>query len=89
MTLDPKLLAILVCPTDKGPLFPVGATEAGESPAWLYNPRLQRRYAVINGIPDMLPDDAEAVSDDEHTTLMATVEAEGITATGDGSSAAS
>ncbi len=89
MTLDSKLLSILVCPTDKGPLFPVGTTDAGDSPAWLYNPRLQRRYAVIDGIPDMLPDDAESVGDDEHTALMATIESEGIAATGGGSSAAS
>ena len=89
MTLDPKLLSILVCPTDKGPVFPVGATDSGDSPAWLYNPRLQRRHAVIDGIPDMLPDDAESVSDGEHATLMATIETEGIEATGGGSSAAS
>jgi uncharacterized protein YbaR (Trm112 family) len=89
MTLDPKLLAILVCPTDKGPLFPVGTTDSGDSPAWLYNPRLQRRYAVIDGIPDMRPGDAESVSDDEHASLMATIESEGIEATGGGSSAAS
>ncbi len=89
MTLDPKLLTILVCPSDKGPLFPVGTTDSGDSPAWLYNPRMQRRYAVIDGIPDMLPDDAETVSEDEHATLMATIESEGIPATGGGPSASS
>ncbi len=89
MTLDPKLLSILVCPTDKGPLYPIGTTDSGDSPAWLYNPRLLRRYAVIDGIPDLLPDDAESVGDDEHATLMATIESEGIAATGGGSSASS
>ena len=39
MALDPKLLEILACPEDKGPLL-YFADEAA-----LYNPRLKRRYA--------------------------------------------
>ena len=48
MALDPKLLEILACPEDKGPLL-YFADEAS-----LYNPRLQRRYAVRDDIPIML-----------------------------------
>lgn len=72
MTLDPLLLEILACPQDKGPLlyFP----DEGA----LYNPRLRRRYSINDGIPDMLIEDAEDVSADEHGRLMAKADAEGI-----------
>ena len=40
MSLDPRLVAVLACPVDKGPLYYLG-DEGG-----LYNPRLRRRYLV-------------------------------------------
>ena len=72
MTLSAELLAVLACPEDKGPLWYFG-DDGG-----LYNPRLQRRYLITDGIPIMLIDEAEAVSDDEHAALMARAESEGI-----------
>ncbi len=60
MTLSPELLAVLACPEDKGPLLYFGDDRG------LYNPRLQRRYLITDGIPIMLIDEAEAVSDEEH-----------------------
>ena len=75
MTLSPELLAVLACPEDKGPLLYFG-DEGG-----LYNPRLQRRYLITDGIPIMLIDEAEAVSDDEHAALVAKAESEGISPT--------
>ena len=72
MTLDPKLLEILACPEDKGPLLYF----ADESS--LYNPRLHRRYAVQDDIPIMLIDEAEAVDDDEHARLLAKAEVDGV-----------
>lgn len=72
MTLDPLLLEILACPEDKGPLL-YFADEA-----CLYNPRLHRRYAVKDGIPDMLVEDAETVAPEEHERLMAKAAAEGV-----------
>ena len=72
MALDPMLLEILACPQDKGPL--VYFTDEDS----LYNPRLHRRYAIRDGIPVMLIDEAETVSDDEHARLMAKAEAEGL-----------
>ena len=72
MTLDPKLLEILACPEDKGPLLWFAEEEA------LYNPRLQRRYAVRDGIPVMLIDEAETVDEAEHDRLLALAETEGI-----------
>jgi uncharacterized protein YbaR (Trm112 family) len=68
MTLDPRLLAVLACPEDKGPLYYLGDEDG------LYNPRLRRRYVVRDGIPVMLIDEAEAVSDDEHARITARIE---------------
>jgi uncharacterized protein YbaR (Trm112 family) len=75
MALDPKLLAILACPEDKGPLLYFADEET------LYNPRLKRRYAVRDDIPIMLIDEAETVTDEEHDRLVAKAGAEGITPT--------
>ena len=75
MALDPKLLEILACPDDKGPLLYFADEDA------LYNPRLRRRYAVTDGIPVMLIEEAEAVDDAEHERLLAKAEAEGVAPT--------
>lgn len=75
MAIHTDLLAILACPEDKGPLLYFD-DETG-----LYNPRLQRRYLITDDIPIMLIDEAVAVSDDEHSSLLARAEAEGITPT--------
>jgi len=76
--LDPSLLAILACPEDKGPLLHL----PGE--AVLYNPRLQRRYPVRDGIPVLLVDESETVDDAEHQRLVDLAEAEGVTPTFEG-----
>ena len=75
MTLDARLLEILACPEDKGPLL-YFADEAA-----LYNPRLHRRYVVRDDIPIMLVEEAEAVDDAEHARLLAKAKAEGIAMT--------
>ena len=73
MALDPKLLEILACPEDKGPLLYFADEQS------LYNPRLKRRYRVLDGdIPDLLIDDAETVDEGEHTRLMQKAEADGV-----------
>jgi uncharacterized protein YbaR (Trm112 family) len=73
MALDPKLLEILACPEDKGPLLYFADEQS------LYNPRLKRRYRVLDGdIPDLLIDDAETVDDSEHDRLLEKAEADGI-----------
>ena len=79
MPLDPVLLEILACPEDKGPLLYFEGEDA------LYNPRLNRRYAIKDDIPVMLIDEAEAVDDAEHDRLLAKAEAEGIEPTFDAS----
>ncbi len=72
MALDPKLLAILACPDDKGPLLYFADEGA------LYNPRLKRRYEVKDDIPIMLVDEAQTVDDAEHDRLLAKADAQGI-----------
>ena len=77
MGLNPKLLEILACPEDKGPLLYFEDENA------LYNPRLKRLYAIKDDIPSMLVDEAETVADDEHARLVAKAESEGIRPTFD------
>ena len=69
MALAPQLLEILACPEDKGPLYYLG-DEGG-----LYNPRLRRRYVVREGIPVMLPDEAETVAEADALALDARIAA--------------
>ena len=77
MALDERLLAILVCPEDKGGLYYLGDGE-GEG---LYNPRLKRRYVITDGIPVMLIGEAVAVDDAEHQRIMERVDSEGLALT--------
>jgi uncharacterized protein YbaR (Trm112 family) len=78
MALRPELLEILVCPEDKGGLYYLPDEDA------LYNPRLHRRYAIREGIPVMLPEEAESVDEPEHERLMAKVGAAGLRLTVEG-----
>lgn len=63
MSLDQRLLEVLACPEDKGPLWYFEDEEI------LYNPRLRRVFVVDNGIPVLLIDESKEVSDDEHKRL--------------------
>jgi uncharacterized protein YbaR (Trm112 family) len=62
--LDEKLLSILVCPDDRGPLLLIGQE-------LLYNPRLRHAYRIEDGIPVLLIDQAVEVAEDEHDRLLA------------------
>lgn len=73
--LDPKLLEILACPDDKGPLYYLADEDR------LYNPRLKRSYDVREGIPVMLVDEATTVTDAEHQRITARISAESIAPT--------
>ena len=75
MSLDTKLLQILACPQDKGPLFYFSADE------FLYNPRLQRKYNIVEGIPVMLIDEATSVDAVEHEGLVQRIAQEHIAPT--------
>ncbi|MGP4011126.1 Trm112 family protein [Streptomyces sp. 4N124] len=77
---DDPLLQILACPLDKGPLHLVtdetdetdatGETDKSDREELLYNPRLRRRYPIVDGIPQLLPSSGEQVTDDEHEELL-------------------
>lgn len=75
MTLDQRLLDILACPKDKGPLFYLADEGV------LYNPRLKLAYSVRDDIPVMLVDEATSIDDNEHARLMALVAERGIAPT--------
>jgi uncharacterized protein YbaR (Trm112 family) len=68
--IDEDLLAILVCPADRGPLLLVERS-GDTADRVLYNPRLRRAYRIEDGIPVLLIDEAESVGDDEHALLIA------------------
>lgn len=73
MNPEDPLLKILACPLDKGPLHLVTekeAAEASDAPEALYNPRLHRRYPIVDGIPQLLPSSGEQVTEDEHEELV-------------------
>lgn len=72
MALDPKLLEILACPEDKGPLLYFAADR------FLYNPRLKRRYRIEDDVPQMLIEEATAIDPVEHARLMAQAERDGL-----------
>ena len=67
MSIDRALLEILACPQDKGALYYL------EAESFLYNPRLQLRYSVRDGIPVMLINEAETVNAAENDRIMALV----------------
>ena len=77
MPLDDRLLEILACPSDKGPLLYFADEDS------LYNPRLKVRYRIDDDIPVMLVDESESVDDAEHERLVSKAESEGIEPTFD------
>jgi len=69
---DSRLLEVLACPEDKGPLFYFADEDS------LYNPRLHRRYSIRDGIAVMLVDEAVSVDKGEHARLVAKAKADGV-----------
>ena len=76
MPLDPLLIEMLACPEDKGPLLWFEDEEV------LYNPRLKKSYAVVDGVPVLLVDEAVDVGEPEHERLMAKANKDEVRATG-------
>lgn len=75
MRVSERLLEILACPEDKGPLYYFAADD------FLYNPRLGRKYLVRDGIPVMLISESVTVDAAERATLEARIASEGIAPT--------
>lgn len=63
--IDNELLDILVCPLSHKPLVLIGD--------WLYStdPETRRRYPIRDGIPIMLIDEAETISESDFRRVMA------------------
>ena len=63
-TVDPDLLAIMVCPESHARLILVGD--------WLYStdPATRRRYPVREGLPIMLIEESEVVGETEFQRVM-------------------
>jgi uncharacterized protein YbaR (Trm112 family) len=72
MALDPRLLEILACPDDKGPLYYFAAD------AFLFCPRCRRRYEIHDDIPVMLVEEARVLSEAEGDAVLSRAAAEGI-----------
>ncbi|MFD4246922.1 Trm112 family protein [Streptomyces sp. NPDC058525] len=65
---DPRLLSLLACPVDKGPLIHVPEEDL------LYNPRLRRGYPIRDSLPYMRPLDALTLEDSPHKELLCRIE---------------
>ena len=65
MSLDPRLVAILVDPVDHGHLLYVAAADV------LLNPRTHQAYEVRNDIAVMMPDEARVVTPEELNAYVA------------------
>jgi len=83
VALDQLLIEILVDPEDKQPLWYFEGDEV------LYNPRLQRRYEIRDGIPILLISEGVAVGDEEHAAYEGRREAAVETGTGGAGAAGS
>jgi hypothetical protein len=65
MPLDPELLEILVCPESKRPLIYF------EREDFLFCPDSKLKYRVEDGIPVMLIEEAERLTDEQAQALLA------------------
>ncbi len=65
MPLDPELLEILVCPESKRPLIYF------EREDFLFCPDSKLKYRVEDGIPVMLIEEAERLTDEQAQGLLA------------------
>ncbi len=72
MTLNPALLEVLACPSDRGPLLYLADENV------LYNQREKRSYMVRDGIAVLLIEESKIVDQAEHDRIMAKVAADGV-----------
>ena len=75
MRVSERLLEILACPEDKGPLYYFANDD------FLYNPRLKRKYPVRDDIAVMLIEESVAADEVEHSRVTALITDRGIKAT--------
>jgi uncharacterized protein YbaR (Trm112 family) len=86
VALAPELLAILVCPASRAPLYYFPAGERGDRPedAFLFCPASRRRYRVDGDIPVLLIDEATELPAAEASRLEARARELGLAPTGAG-----
>ena len=75
MPLDARLLEILACPDDKGPLYYFAAD------LFLFCPTCRRRYEIRDDIPVMLLDEATILPAGDAEAILARAKTEGIAPT--------
>jgi len=70
--LPAELLEVLVCPKSKQPLiyFPRGEDNADEAHGFLVCPGSRLRYAIQDGVPVMLVEEATELSQDQVDALV-------------------
>jgi uncharacterized protein YbaR (Trm112 family) len=71
MPLDARLLEILACPDEKGPLYYFESAVSGTDSGFLLCPACRRRYDVRDDIPVMLVDEATVLSPSDAEALLA------------------
>ena len=81
MALDARLLEILACPDDKGPLYYFEPGVSGTEGGFLFCPACRRRYEVRDDIPVMLIDEATTRSAADTEALLARAAEQGIAPT--------
>jgi uncharacterized protein YbaR (Trm112 family) len=79
--LDARLLEILACPDEKGPLYYFQPDASGTDGGFLFCPACRRRYEIRDDIPVMLLDEATVLSTDDAAALVARAKDEGIAPT--------
>jgi uncharacterized protein len=79
--LDARLLEILACPDDKGPLYYFAPAVSEKDGGFLLCPACRRRYEIRDDIPVMLLDEATVLSADDAEALVARAKDEGIAPT--------
>ncbi|RPH95076.1 hypothetical protein EHM69_00055 [candidate division KSB1 bacterium] len=62
--LDPEFLKILICPLSRASLLQDGDTLVST------DAKTRRRYHIVDGIPDLLIDDSEELSEAEWKSVM-------------------
>jgi uncharacterized protein YbaR (Trm112 family) len=81
VALDARLLEILACPDEKGPLYYFEPAAPGTDGGFLLCPACRRRYDVRDDIPVMLIDEATTLSEADAEALLARAAEQGITPT--------
>jgi uncharacterized protein len=79
--LDARLLEILACPDEKGPLYYFEPAVSGTDGGFLFCPACRRRYEIRDDIPVMLLDEATVLPAEDADALVGRANDEGIAPT--------